>query len=59
MLASVLSALLLQDFHMRPITNDELLHLVMQCELSDDDARDALLTDMLVRPYPTTATQDN
>jgi hypothetical protein len=59
MLASVLSALLLQDFHMRPITNDELLYLVMQCELSDDDARDALLTDMLVRPYPTTATQDN
>jgi hypothetical protein len=44
---------------MRPINNDELLHLVMQCELSDDDARDALLTDMLVRPYPTRATQDN
>ena len=44
---------------MHPITNDELLHLVMQCELSDDDARDALLTDMLVRPYPTKATQDN
>jgi hypothetical protein len=44
---------------MRRITNDELLHLVMQWELSDDDARDALLTDLLVRPYPTRATQDN
>jgi hypothetical protein len=44
---------------MRPITSDELLDLVMQCELSDDDSRDGLLTDMLVRPYPTKATQDN
>jgi hypothetical protein len=44
---------------MRPITSDELLDLVMQCELSDEDSRDALLTDMLVRPYPTKATQDN
>jgi len=59
MLTSVSPALLLQDSDMRPITSDELLDLVMQCELSDDEARDALLTDMLVRPYPTRATQDN
>jgi hypothetical protein len=44
---------------MRPITSDELLHLVTQCLLSDDEARDDVLTDLLLRPYPTRVTQDN
>ena len=44
---------------MRPITDDELLDLLIQCELSSDAARDELLTDLLVCPYPTRVTQDN
>jgi hypothetical protein len=38
---------------------DELTELVTQLELSTEDTRDELLTDFLVRPYPTKMTQDN
>jgi hypothetical protein len=44
---------------MPQMTTDELTELVTQLELSTEETRDELLTDFLVRPYPTRATQDN
>jgi hypothetical protein len=41
------------------MNTDELAELLTQLELSTEDSRDELLTDFLVRPYPTKATQDN
>jgi len=38
---------------------DELGELLAQLELSTEESRDELLTDLLVRPYPTKVTQDN
>ena len=38
---------------------DELAELLAQLELSTEDSRDELLTDFLIRPYPTKSTQDN
>jgi hypothetical protein len=45
--------------HMQDMTTDELAELLTQLELSTEDSRDELLTDFLVRPYPTKSTQDN
>jgi hypothetical protein len=44
---------------MNEITVDELGELLAQLELSTEESRDELLTDLLVRPYPTKVTQDN
>jgi hypothetical protein len=44
---------------MQDMTTDELAELLAQLELSTEDSRDELLTDFLVRPYPTKSTQDN
>ena len=44
---------------MQQMTSEELADLVTQLELSTEESRDELLTDFLVRPYPTTVTQDN
>src|SRR4051794_9251017 len=44
---------------MQDMTTDELAELLAQLELSTEDSRDELLTDFLVRPYPTKHTQDN
>jgi len=44
---------------MPQMTVDELTELVTQLEISTEDTRDELLTDFLVRPYPTKITQDN
>ena len=44
---------------MQDMTTDELAELLAQLELSTEDSRDELLTDFLVRPYPTKVTQDN
>jgi hypothetical protein len=44
---------------MQDMTTDELGELLAQLELSTEDSRDELLTDFLVRPYPTKSTQDN
>jgi hypothetical protein len=44
---------------MPEMTMDELQELLTQLELSTEDSRDELLTDFLVRPYPTKGTQDN
>jgi hypothetical protein len=44
---------------MPEMTMDELQELLTQLELSTEDSRDELLTDFLVRPYPTKVTQDN
>jgi hypothetical protein len=44
---------------MPEMTMDELQDLLTQLELSSEDTRDELLTDFLVRPYPTKVTQDN
>jgi hypothetical protein len=44
---------------MQNMSTDELTELVTQLELSTEDSRDELLTDFLVRPYPTKITQDN
>jgi hypothetical protein len=41
------------------MNTDELAELLTQLELSTEDSRDELLTDFLVRPYPTKGTQDN
>jgi hypothetical protein len=41
------------------MNTDELAELLTQLELGTEDSRDELLTDFLVRPYPTKATQDN
>ena len=41
------------------MNTDELAELLTQLELSTEDSRDELLTDFLVRPYPTKVTQDN
>jgi hypothetical protein len=41
------------------MNTDELAELLTQLELSTEDSRDELLTDFLVRPYPTKSTQDN
>jgi hypothetical protein len=38
---------------MQDMTTDELAELLTQLELSTEDSRDELLTDFLVRPYPT------
>jgi hypothetical protein len=44
---------------MQDMTTDELAELLTQLELGTEDSRDELLTDFLVRPYPTKSTQDN
>jgi hypothetical protein len=44
---------------MQQMTSEELDDLVTQLELSTEETRDELLTDFLVRPYPTKVTQDN
>jgi hypothetical protein len=44
---------------MPEMTTDELIDLLTQLELSTEESRDELLTDFLVRPYPTKATQDS
>jgi hypothetical protein len=44
---------------MQQMNTDELVELVTHLELSTEETRDELLTDFLVRPYPTKATQDN
>jgi hypothetical protein len=44
---------------MQQMTSEELADLVTQLELSTEESRDELLTDFLVRPYPTKVTQDN
>jgi hypothetical protein len=44
---------------MQQMNSDELADLVTQLELSTEETRDELLTDFLVRPYPTKGTQDN
>ena len=44
---------------MQQMNTDELSELLAQMELSTDETRDELLTDFLVRPYPTKVTQDN
>jgi hypothetical protein len=44
---------------MQQMTSDELAELLTQLEISDEESRDELLTDFLVRPYPTKVTQDN
>jgi hypothetical protein len=41
------------------MNTDELAELLTQLELGTEDTRDELLTDLLVRPYPTKVTQDN
>jgi hypothetical protein len=46
-------------YAMQDMTTDELAELLAQLELSTEDSRDELLTDFLVRPYPTKSTQDN
>ena len=48
-----------KDARMQDMTTDELAELLAQLELSTEDSRDELLTDFLVRPYPTKMTQDN
>jgi hypothetical protein len=48
-----------KDASMQDMTTDELAELLAQLELSTEDSRDELLTDFLVRPYPTKSTQDN
>jgi hypothetical protein len=48
-----------KDAAMQDMTTDELAELLTQLELSTEDSRDELLTDFLVRPYPTKSTQDN
>jgi hypothetical protein len=48
-----------KDAEMPEMTMDELQELLTQLELSTEDSRDELLTDFLVRPYPTKVTQDN
>ncbi|WCB93653.1 hypothetical protein DSM104299_02369 [Baekduia alba] len=48
-----------KDAAMQDMTTDELAELLAQLELSTEDSRDELLTDFLVRPYPTKVTQDN
>jgi hypothetical protein len=48
-----------KDAAMQDMTTDELMELLAQLELSTEDSRDELLTDFLVRPYPTKSTQDN
>jgi hypothetical protein len=48
-----------KDAAMQEMTTDELAELLAQLELSTEDSRDELLTDFLVRPYPTKVTQDN
>jgi hypothetical protein len=44
---------------MQQMNTDELAELLTQLELSTEETRDELLTDFLVRPYPTKVTQDN
>jgi hypothetical protein len=44
---------------MQQMNTDELSELLAQLELSTEETRDELLTDFLVRPYPTKVTQDN
>jgi hypothetical protein len=44
---------------MQQMTLEELGDLLTQLELSTEESRDELLTDFLVRPYPTKVTQDN
>jgi hypothetical protein len=48
-----------KDAPMQNMTMDELAELLTQLELSTEESRDELLTDFLVRPYPTKVTQDN
>jgi hypothetical protein len=48
-----------KPFAMPQMTSDELAELLTQLELSTEETRDELLTDFLVRPYPTKVTQDN
>jgi len=43
---------------MQPPTPETLLTLLTQCDEATDDDRDELLTDLLVRIYPTRQTQD-
>jgi hypothetical protein len=48
-----------KDAPMQQMNTDELAELLTQLELSTEETRDELLTDFLVRPYPTKVTQDN
>jgi hypothetical protein len=44
---------------MNPITATELRRLLAKIKTVTDEDRDDLLTDFLMRPYPTRRTQDN
>jgi hypothetical protein len=44
---------------MNPITATELRRILDKLKNVSDEDRDDLLTDFLVRPYPTRRTQDN
>jgi len=43
---------------MQPPSPETLLLLLTQCDEASDDDRDELLTDLLVRLYPTRRSQD-
>lgn len=44
---------------MRALSKEDVQVLVERWDESDEDTRDDDLTDLLVKPYPTKASQDN
>ncbi|HWH94115.1 MAG TPA: hypothetical protein VNT03_09655 [Baekduia sp.] len=44
---------------MHEITSEQLAEMIDRFQVSSDNELDLLLTELLIRPYPTKVTQDN